>query len=112
MIRLACCKPRSVSRISAARNLSARSIQFGIAVAPSLPQRLQRVRGAEGRHRGVVGPIIHIDRALVAAVHIAKRNGTDWFVIPGHADKLGTYRQWNQVTVIGSRKRTNVALSD
>jgi hypothetical protein len=53
-------------------NLSARSIQFGTAVAPSLPQRLQRMRGPKD---GTVAS--SADRTLVATVLACHEQATE-----------------------------------
>jgi hypothetical protein len=102
-------------------NLSARSIQFGIAVAPSLPQELQRMR-TEGWHRGIVRPGIHIDRVLVLAAlagheqaatdalpaHAAERHRANWFVVPSHGRSKnghGKFHKGTFVALSGSRLR-------
>ena len=47
--------------------MSARSFQLGIALAPSLPHFVHRIRGAEGRHRHIVRPTIDVDLGVVPA---------------------------------------------
>jgi hypothetical protein len=78
-------------------NLSARSIQFGTPVAPSLPEHLQRMRcGAEGWHRGLVRPVVHAHRALMAAVLAGHEQATD--AVPAHAAERSTLGHWTHLT--------------
>jgi hypothetical protein len=67
-------------RLAAPDNLSACSIQFGTAVAPGLPQRLQRMRGP------LVAAMLagHEQPSDAVPAHAAERHWTDWFVVPGH----------------------------
>jgi hypothetical protein len=73
------------------------------------------MRGLKDGTVASIRPVIHIDRPLMAAVlagheqatdampaHAAERHWADWFVVLGHARKLRTDRERNQVTVIGS----------
>jgi hypothetical protein len=59
-------------------NLSARSIQLGTAIAPC-----RSACRAERWHRGIIRPVAHIDRALVAAV-LAHRSRTTHGPMPAH----------------------------
>ena len=64
---------------------------------------------AEGRHWNIIrpgvdvelgmviaGPAGHIKPADAVVAHVAERHGVDWFVIPGHLNKLRTDRERNQ----------------
>jgi hypothetical protein len=99
-----------------AGNLSARLIHLGPAVAPSLALRLQRMRGPNVA-RGIVGPIVHVDRALVTAVLAGCEQATDAMrrMLPNVIGPIGSsslaHRERNQLTVIGSSGGTNVAPS-
>jgi hypothetical protein len=77
-----------------------RSIQLGTAVAPSLAQRLQRMRRPKegtGASSGQpsIGPHArgrsagNTDTDAVPA-HAGERRGMDWLVIPGHTTKEHT----------------------
>jgi hypothetical protein len=114
--------PRQHHRRESPGNLSARSIQLGTAVAPSLPQELHRIRGPKDGTAASSGQSSMLT-ALVTAVlagheqatdampaHGAKRHGADGsssLAMPTSSD-----RERNQGGQIGSRKGTNVALSD
>jgi hypothetical protein len=63
---LLCARARQGHRRAAPGSLSARSIQLAAAVAPSSPQRLQRMRGPK-HGTVVIRPAVHIDRSFVTA---------------------------------------------
>jgi hypothetical protein len=117
--------PRQQHRRGPPGNLSARSIQLGHSRRTKFAAVAAPHTRAEGWHRSAIWPVVHIHRALMAAVLARheqaadavlapsdERHWADWFVIPGHADQLRTDREQNQGGQTGSRKGTNVALSD
>jgi hypothetical protein len=78
-------------------NLSACSIQLGTAVAPGLPQRLQRIRGPKDGTAASSGQSSiltarswpqslagHEQATEPVPAHAAERHRADWFLIPGH----------------------------
>ena len=105
-----------------AGKLSARSIQLGTAVAPSLPQRLQRIRGPKDGTgasssqssiliaRSCPQVLASQEQATDAVAPLAAERQDGLVRHPWPCPKLRTHRGRNQVTVIGSGK-TNVALS-
>jgi hypothetical protein len=104
-------------------NVSVRPIQLGIAVAPSLPHELQRMRGPKDSTVASSGQSsILTGRSWPQCTRVANKPRTPCRRMPPSVvgrvgsssltmPQLRTHRERNQVTVIGSRTGTNALLS-